>query len=47
MLTYNIEREQRRERPLWTPYYERITMSKKAYTRKIKHKAKYMDSLYD
>lgn len=28
-------------RPTWSPYYERVTRSRKKYTRKAKHKPDY------
>jgi len=38
MLQKNVEREKRKERPTWQPYYERVVKSKKQYSRKQKHK---------
>lgn len=38
MLEKNEAKEKRKSRPIWTPYYSRVTKNKKAYTRKIKHK---------
>ncbi|MBR5753812.1 MAG: hypothetical protein IKX83_04940 [Clostridia bacterium] len=32
-----------KDRPLWTPYYQRVTRNKKKYTRKQKHKKDYRD----
>lgn len=41
MLEKNIEREKRKNRPTWRPYYERVTKNKKVYTRNEKHKKGY------
>lgn len=32
---------QKVNRPLWTPYYERVTRNRKKYCRKEKHKKDY------
>lgn len=40
MLDKNKEKEKRKERPTWQPFYTRITKDKKKYTRKTKHKNK-------
>ena len=47
MLRKNIEKERRKERLLWSPYYERVTVNKKAYSRKIKHKPQYALMIFD
>ena len=41
MLEKNIKREKRKERPIWTPYYQRVVKNKKIYSRKQKHKTSY------
>lgn len=38
MLEKNKNKQDRKNRPTWLPYYERVTKNKKAYTRKEKHK---------
>lgn len=38
MLEKNRQKEEKRNRPTWKPYYERVTKNKKAYTRNEKHK---------
>lgn len=38
MLQKNIDKQKRKERETWSPYYSRITKNKKAYSRKEKHK---------
>ena len=38
--TAKSEKEKRKERPNWQPFYTRITKDKKKYTRKTKHKNK-------
>lgn len=40
MLDKNKEKEKRKERPTWQPFYTRITKDKKKYTRKTKYKNK-------
>ncbi|MBO4382494.1 MAG: hypothetical protein J5847_00205 [Clostridia bacterium] len=37
------KRKSAEDRPLWTPYYQRVTKNKKKYTRKQKHKKDYRD----
>lgn len=37
MLEKNKKKQERKNRPLWTPYYERVTKDKTKYDRK-KHK---------
>jgi len=39
MLQKNIEKNQRKNRATWQPYYERVQKNKKAYSRKVKHRA--------
>ncbi|MBQ4459876.1 MAG: hypothetical protein II911_05710 [Clostridia bacterium] len=34
-----------KDRPLWTPYYQRITNNKKKYTRKTKHKKDFREDV--
>lgn len=41
MLEKNIKKQERRQRETWSPYYQRVTKNKKAYTRKTKYKAVY------
>lgn len=43
MLQKNIDKEKRKERATWSPYYSRVTKNKKAYNRKQKHKGREMD----
>lgn len=43
MLQKNIDKQKRKDRNTWTPYYERVTKNKKAYNRKQKHKGKEFD----
>lgn len=38
MLEKNIQKQKRKARNTWSPYYSRVTKNKKAYTRKTKHK---------
>lgn len=47
MLNKNIEKDRRRERLTWMPYYERTTANKKAYSRKEKHKTQYALMIFD
>lgn len=37
MLEKNRKKAERKNRPLWNPYYQRVVSSKKAYKRKPKH----------
>ena len=37
MLEKNIKKAERKNRPLWNPYYQRVIDSKKAYKRKPKY----------
>lgn len=37
MLEKNIKKEERKNRPLWTPYYNRVVKNKKVYRRNEKH----------
>lgn len=39
----NKHKSKHKERPLWSPYYERVTKNKKVYNRKEKHKGKRFD----
>lgn len=41
MLQKNIERQNRKNRAIWLPYYQRITKNKKVYCRKDKHRVTY------
>lgn len=41
MLAKNIQKQEQKNRPLWTAYYERIIKNKKAYSRKTKYKVNY------
>lgn len=43
MLEKNKEKQKRKERSTWTPYYERVTKNKKTYNRKEKHRKKDWD----
>ena len=43
MLEKNKEKQKRKERATWTPYYERVVKNKKAYNRKEKHRGKSWD----
>ena len=43
MLKKNIEKQERKQRKTWLPYYERTTKNKTKYTRKSKHKKEYFD----
>ena len=43
MLDKNKEKQKRKDRATWTPYYERVTKNKKAYNRKEKHRGKSWD----
>ena len=36
MLEKNIKKEERKKRPLWTPYYNRVVKNKKVYRRNKK-----------
>ena len=36
----NKHKKKNKDRPLWIPYYERVTKNKKIYNRKEKHKGK-------
>lgn len=47
MLYKNIEIERRKNRKLWSPYYERVTENKRAYSRKEKHKVNYRLMTFD
>lgn len=38
MLQKNIDREKRKKRAVWSPYYSRVTKDKTKYSRKTKHK---------
>ena len=38
MLEKNKEKEKRKSRPTWQPFYTRKTKDKTKYTRKVKHK---------
>lgn len=38
MLEKNIQKQKRKTRNAWSPYYSRVTKNKKVYTRKTKHK---------
>lgn len=40
MLDKNKEKQKRKERSTWQPFYTRVTRDKTKYTRKIKHKNK-------
>jgi hypothetical protein len=42
MLKKNIDKEKRKERENWVPYYSRITEDKTKYSRKEKHKNKLL-----
>ena len=42
MLQKNVEKQKRKNRPVWTPYYTRVVRNRKAYTRKEKHRNKYI-----
>lgn len=41
MLEKNKKKEERKNRPTWKPYYQRVTKNKKAYNRNDKHKKGY------
>ena len=43
MLEKNKEKQKRKERATWSPYYEREEKNKKAYNRKEKHRGKGWD----
>ena len=43
MLEKNKEKQKRKERATWSPYYSRITKDKTKYTRKVKYKNKEID----
>lgn len=38
MLKKNIEKQERKNRATWSPYYSRVTKDKTKYSRKVKHK---------
>jgi hypothetical protein len=38
MLKKNIEKQERKNRATWSPYYSRVTKDKTKYNRKVKHK---------
>ena len=45
MLQKNIDKEKRRQRQTWTPYFQRVTKNKKAYNRKQKHRGDGFDKM--
>ena len=42
-MSKNKEKQNRKERPTWLPFYTRVTKDKTKYTRKQKHKDKYIN----
>ena len=45
MLKKNEEREKRKNRNTWTPYYTRVTKDKSKYSRKVKHKKRGFENV--
>ena len=43
MLEKNKEKQKRKQRQTWAPYYSRVTKDKTKYSRKIKHKNQFED----